>query len=135
MAMFVLLPSIRFRLRVSRQKTFSFVLAFARSSRKLFGSAKIFEKLDRFDVIILVKKSSKSEPFSRFWGDLKIRQKTSFRPNQFNFCQGFQRLFFEVTGRFSMKKYIALTPFIKTLRPEKVPKSAMKNSFHDVVIG
>ena len=60
-----LLSWTRFSLRGLRQKTFSFVLSFARSSRKFFGGTKIFDKFDRLDAIVLIKKSS-SEPSSRF---------------------------------------------------------------------
>ena len=77
-----LLPSIKFRLRVTPQKTFFclFFRSFARrlSARKFFFGAKIFvrakiwEKKIRADAIDSVQKSSKSEPSSRFLSRLKV---------------------------------------------------------------
>ena len=55
-----------------RRKLFSFVRSFARWSRRFFGEANIFEKYDRLDAIVLVKKSWKSVASSRFLGILKI---------------------------------------------------------------
>ena len=49
MAMFILCPSIRFRLRVTPQKLFfPFVLSFVRSSREFFVDAKIFSVARKF---------------------------------------------------------------------------------------
>ena len=80
-----LLPSIKFRLRVTRQKTCFrlFFRSFARrenfsSARKIFFGAKIFvrakiwEKKIWADAIDSVQKSSKSEPSSRFWSRWEI---------------------------------------------------------------